>query len=91
MPTRRARLVVAAIPITTLAAFVTEIAIATTFGNFHDCAVFRLIDQQRVAVHCNGRHDRWNPAEQRNNTNAGARNLFMALPHLFLTRAYLWS
>lgn len=39
MPTRWARFVVGAIPRTTMAIFVTEIARATPFGNFHDRAV----------------------------------------------------
>src|SRR6516165_12511542 len=51
MPTRWARLMVA-VPRPTMAVFVTEIAVATPFGDFHDRAVLRLIDQQRVAIHC---------------------------------------
>jgi hypothetical protein len=47
-----------------MAVLVTEIAIAAPFGNFHNSAVFCLIKQQRVPIHCGGGRYRWNPAAQ---------------------------
>jgi hypothetical protein len=41
---------------------------ATPFGNFHDRAVFHLINQRRVALKnakWSGSRRRWNPAQQR--------------------------
>jgi hypothetical protein len=55
-----------AIPvITTMAVFITKIAGATSFGNFHDCAVFRLIYQRRVTVRYGDGRLRRNPAQKR--------------------------
>src|SRR3974390_867452 len=56
-------------PYPTTAVFVTKRASATPFGNFHDRAVFRLINQRRVVLksakriaHYGGRRFPWHPA-----------------------------
>jgi hypothetical protein len=73
-----------------MAVSVTEIASTTPFGNFHDRPVFRLIDQQRVAVRCGGRRFRWNPAQQRKHHQRRSQKPFHGNSPSVLDQS-LWS
>ena len=64
MPPRWARVVGIAIPRTTMAVFVFEIAIAAPFGDSHDRRRVTLKTAKWI-IRCGSRRVRWNSAQQR--------------------------